>query len=292
MSYTNSILFKVQIITQIAIILIFYAFDFGANLQAVICGILLCLIGIPHGANDHLYRKDKTAIGMLKFLGIYLGIISLYVILWYLMPILALILFFLVSFHHFGQSNFENNKVWYSPSIIWGIILIVFPVIIHFEEAILIFKSMVGLGDFNQLIFNYNFTWPNIWQSISLILITVIYLFSLLRFQKKHFVSYFFQFLLLIIWYFITPLLFGFIVVFCLWHSMQSIDHQLTFYTSNFKKKKENFFIACIPFSLISLLGFIAYLYFFSFNVGTSFILLSLITLPHVLIMHKLYVSE
>jgi Brp/Blh family beta-carotene 15,15'-monooxygenase len=208
------------------------------------------------------------------------------------MPILALILFFLVSFHHFGQSNFENNKVWYSPSIIWGIILIVFPVIIHFEEAILIFKSMVGLGDFNQLIFNYNFTWPNIWQSISLILITVIYLFSLLRFQKKHFVSYFFQFLLLIIWYFITPLLFGFIVVFCLWHSMQSIDHQLTFYTSNFKKKKENFFIACIPFSLISLLGFIAYLYFFSFNVGTSFILLSLITLPHVLIMHKLYVSE
>ena len=289
MPYINSKLFTIQMILQLGILLLFYFIDFDAAFQAIFAGILLCLIGIPHGANDHLYRKDQTWFGMAKFLAVYLGIIAAYIILWCFLPLAALILFFVISFHHFGQSNFENDKVGYLPSIFWGILFLAFPVILHFDEAILIFKSMVGKGDFNELIFRVEPLQLANWQIATLILIGFTYLVSIFIYQKPYFIKYLFQFVLLCLWYFFTPLLFGFIVVFCLWHALQSTQHQVNFYTTFYKKTRAGFFIAMLPFSLISLLGFGLYLYFFSFNIGQSFILLSLITLPHVLVMHKLY---
>jgi Brp/Blh family beta-carotene 15,15'-monooxygenase len=289
MPYINSKLFTVQMILQLVMLFLLYFIDFGANLQAIFAGLLLCIIGIPHGANDHLYRIDKTWFGMAKFLGVYLGIIAAYIVSWYFLPLAALVLFFAVSFHHFGQSNFENEKVWYLPSILWGLILLAFPVILHFEEALLIFKSMIGQGDFNELIYKVETFKLVSWQIASLGMLSFIYLISIFIYQKENFLKYLFQLILISLWYVFTPLLFGFIVVFCLWHALQSTQHQLHFYTTFYNKLSRDFFIAMLPFSLISLLGFAFYLYFFSFNIGQSFILLSLITLPHVLVMHKLY---
>lgn len=289
MLYINSKLFSIQMILQLGILLLFYFVDFSANTQAVFAGILLCVVGIPHGANDHLYRKDQTWFGMAKFLAIYLGIIASYIVLWYFLPLMALILFFVVSFHHFGQSNFGNERIWYLPSILWGILLLAFPVVLHFNEAILIFKSMIGNGDFNEFIFKAERLQLTNWQIAALVLLSLIYLWSVFIYEKPHYIKYLFQFVLISIWYFFTPLLFGFIVVFCLWHALQSAQHQVNFYTTFYKKQRKDFFIAMLPFSLISLAAFGIYLYFFSFDIGQSFILLSLITLPHVLVMHKLY---
>ncbi|MDA9555573.1 Brp/Blh family beta-carotene 15,15'-dioxygenase [Pelobium sp.] len=289
MHYINSKLFWLQMVSQLVFLIIFNLIDFGAHLQAVVAGVFLCLLGIPHGANDHLYREDQTWVGMIKFLATYLGIIAVYILLWYLFPLAALILFFVVSFHHFGQSNFENDKVWHFPSILWGIILLAFPVILHFEEAVLIFKSMLGKGDFNKLIFEFKLEKLATWQIGSLLLLVLTYLFTIFNYNKQHFIKYFLQLVLISFWYFFTPLLFGFIVIFCLWHALQSAQHQVNFYVSFYHKKVADFLLAMLPFSLISLVGFAFYLYFFSFKIGESFILLSLITLPHVLVMHKLY---
>lgn len=292
MPYINSKLFSIQMILQLVMLILLYLIDFGADLQAIYAGVLLCIIGIPHGANDHLYRKDQTWFGMAKFLGVYLGIIAAYIMVWYFLPLAALILFFAVSFHHFGQSNFENERVWYLPSILWGILLLAFPVILHFEEALLIFKSMIGQGNFNELIFEVKPLKLVGWQIATLGLLSFIYLISIYIYQKQNFLKYLFQLILISLWYFFTPLLFGFILVFCLWHALQSTQHQVNFYFTFYKKLSKDFFIAMLPFSLISLVAFGLYLYFFEFNIGQSFILLSLITLPHVLVMHKLYKSH
>ncbi|MBD3750268.1 MAG: Brp/Blh family beta-carotene 15,15'-dioxygenase [Sphingobacteriales bacterium] len=289
MLYINSRLFKIQLIAQVALILLIFLISFSVSIQAVFAGILLCVVGIPHGANDHLYRKDQSSKGMLKFLGVYLGIIAAYAILWYLLPLVALILFFGISFHHFGQSNFENEEVAYLPSILWGLLLLAFPVIIHFQEAINIFKSMLDFGNFTQTATEFNLFDLRNWQIVSLLILVLVYNLSLYIYQRKYFLKYFLQLLMVSLWYFFTPLLFGFVIVFCLWHAMQSTQYQLNFYTQSLKKSKFNFFVAMLPFSLIALLGFGIFVYFFTFNVSQAFILLSLITLPHVLVMHKLY---
>lgn len=289
MPYINSRLFKAQLMVQVTLILLLIWFGFNAELQAVFAGILLCIVGIPHGANDHLYRKEKSGRGMFQFLATYLGIIAAYAVLWYLFPLVALILFFGISFHHFGQSNFENEKVAYLPSILWGVLLLAFPVIIHFQEAINIFKSMIDLGNFNQIDTSFDQVVLSNWQIISLLILALTYTSSLYIYQRKYFLKYFLQLLVVSLWYFFTPLLFGFVIVFCLWHALQSTQHQFNFYTESLQRNKFDFFVAMLPFSLIALLVFGLYIYFFSFNVGQSFILLSLITLPHVVVMHGLY---
>ncbi|KHJ36784.1 beta-carotene 15,15'-monooxygenase, Brp/Blh family [Pedobacter glucosidilyticus] len=289
MPYINSKLFTIQMILQFVLLLLFYLFYFGPITQVLLAGILLCSIGIPHGANDHLYRKEQNWLGMLKFLVLYLGIIAAYALLWYFIPLLALLVFFVVSFHHFGQSNFENENISYFPSILWGIVLLAFPVVLHLEEALFIFKAMIGKGNFNEFIYDTSPLTLTNWQIATLLLLGFAYLISIYIYQKQHLLKYCLQLVLVTLWYLFTPLLFGFIVVFCLWHALQSTQHQVIFYTQRYQKRKRDFFIAMLPFSLISLAGFAFYLYFFDFNIGQSFILLSLITLPHVLVMHRLY---
>jgi Brp/Blh family beta-carotene 15,15'-monooxygenase len=288
MKYINSKLFLAQAVIQIALIIWVLFFTVDLATQAILSGIFLCIVGIPHGSNDYLYREDRTTWGLIKFLASYLGIIALYALLWYYIPLAALILFFVISFHHFGQSNHENQSIWHLPSILWGVILIVLPVIIHFEEAILIFKSMLAYNQTYAIdqIYPTQFT---LWKMISISVLCIAYLVSIYLLEKKELLKYIIQFALITIWYFFTPLLFGFIMVFCLWHSFQSLRHQKSYFQSIVKSSSRYFYLAMLPFSSIALVAFAAYLYYFDFHIGGAFILLSLITLPHVLVTHRQY---
>ena len=272
MNYIESKLFKFQIIIQAILLLVFLSFNFNITLQSVFCGLLLCTVGIPHGANDYLFTKDKSTKGLIEFLAIYLAVIGLYVLVWWYMPLAALIIFFLISFHHFGQSNFENDKLLYLPSLFWGLWILAFPVLLNFDQAILIFNGMIHFDqsvNLNEQVLSH----ISDWQIYTASFIAIAYLFILYFFNRKYFWSYFIQFVLVSIWYLFTPLIFGFIVIFCLWHALQSIRHQSGFYEENTKEKRLPFWILMLPFSLIALVIFLAFVYFFGFKINEAFIL-------------------
>lgn len=291
MKYFGSSTFQFQLLFQLAGIVLFQLFDFSALTQALICGVALCVIGIPHGANDYLYRNDQSKAGLIKFLLRYVGIMALYLAAWWLMPVLALAIFFIISLHHFGQSNFENQQVWHIPSLLWGIWTLLLPVLLHYQEALLIFKSMVSLTGFEGDLKSESVSFE-IWQAVVMLIFSGVYTISLFYYERKAVIPYLIQFVLVTIWYIITPLLFGFIVVFCLWHSIQSLQHQSHYFKEVFSKSTRAFVYAMLPFSAIALLSFGAYVMFFEFNISLSFVLLSLISLPHVIVMHQLYKSE
>jgi Brp/Blh family beta-carotene 15,15'-monooxygenase len=289
--YCQSKLFQTQIALQLILIVIVYLFSFAADVQAIFCGILLCTVGIPHGSNDHLYRPDKSNFGMLKFLGVYLGTMFLYLGLWWIAPLLALILFFVISFHHFGQSNFENDSINYLPSWLWGIWVLVFPVLLHWNEASGIFQQMLSSNSlftpssFVDQSAIADFNWP-LWVMISL---AMLYLLSLIIYERRNIIHYSGQFILITIWYLVTPLLSGFIIFFCLWHALQSMRHQAMYFKQSTGGTLMEFLKAMLPFSLLALISFAVYVYFRGFQIAEAFILLSMITLPHVLVMHQLY---
>ncbi len=289
--YHQSKLFQTQIALQLILIVIVYLFSFAADVQAIFCGILLCTVGIPHGSNDHLYRPDKSNFGMLKFLGVYLGTMFLYLGLWWIAPLLALILFFVISFHHFGQSNFENDSINYLPSWLWGIWVLVFPVLLHWNEASGIFQQMLSSNSlftpssFVDQSAIADFNWP-LWVMISL---AMLYLLSLIIYERRNIIHYSGQFILITIWYLVTPLLSGFIIFFCLWHALQSMRHQAMYFKQSAGGTLMEFLKAMLPFSLLALISFAVYVYFRGFQIAEAFILLSMITLPHVLVMHQLY---
>lgn len=289
--YHQSKLFQTQIALQLILIVIVYLFSFAVDIQAIFCGILLCTVGIPHGSNDHLYRPDKSNFGMLKFLGIYLGTMLLYLGLWWIAPIVALILFFVISFHHFGQSNFENDSINYLPSWLWGMWVLVFPVLLHWKEATGIFRQMLSSNNlftpsfFAEQSAISDFSWP----LSAMITLGIFYLLSLIIYERQNILHYIVQFVLITIWYVISPLLSGFIIFFCLWHALQSMRHQSMYFKQSEGGTLLEFLKAMLPFSLLALLSFGVYVYFRGFQLAEAFILLSMITLPHVLVMHRLY---
>ncbi len=282
MSYITSQLFRFQWLAQLALIALFLAFDWPESVQAVLAGVLLVAVGIPHGANDYLYRKQVATSGLAAFTAVYLGVMGLYLGLWLLSPALALLLFFAISFHHFGQSNFENDKVLHGPALLWGLWILALPVLIHWDEALGIFSGMLGSG---EAPFRLS-------ANVRIVLaaaLAVAYFASIWRSERQHWKAYTLQWVLVSVWYLASPLLFGFVVVFCLWHSLQSLQHQVAAFKQMAAGSTVQFFKAQLPFALAALLGFAVYVYFRGFDVGEAFILLSLITLPHVLVMHRLY---
>ena len=287
--YIRSKLFQIQLAVQLALIAVFYFVPVPPLAQSILCGVLLCIVGIPHGSNDYLYRDDPSAFGILKFLAVYLGVIGLYILLWWFAPILAFVLFFLISFHHFGQSNFENESVRYLSSWLWGIWLIIVPVIFHWQEAFTIFNQMLSIHTNLTISSSDHYKDFNHLRIISLIFLGSIYLVSLFLFERKNILYYTIQFVVVTLWYWFTPLLTGFIIVFCLWHSLQSVRHQTIFFQQIFGGDLFQFLKKMLPFSAIALVAFGLYVYMRGFQISEAFILLSLITLPHVLVMHRLY---
>ena len=112
------------------------------QLSLLIFGLLV--VGIPHGALDHLtgFISNKKKIS-LKFIMIYLALMVPIFLLWYWFPLLGLIFFLIYSSWHFGQTDMEN---WQIKSkyigFVWGIILLGFLLLTHLDELNVVLKAL------------------------------------------------------------------------------------------------------------------------------------------------------
>ena len=101
----------------------------GVDVMLVVSLVLIGVLGIPHGAADHLiFNKlfPKQKHNQARFYALYLSGILVYSLLWFLGPLLALGLFILISAYHFGESNWQyyNWRSEFSKRFVyfnWGI---------------------------------------------------------------------------------------------------------------------------------------------------------------------------
>ena len=93
----------------------------------IISFFLIFFIGLPHGSFDGAVASlvgFKSKIQFLQFLFFYLALFFLVILFWLYFPIIALIIFILMTIIHFGLcdwTNFEINKFKYSVSFTYGI---------------------------------------------------------------------------------------------------------------------------------------------------------------------------
>ncbi len=288
MQYLKSYFFKIQIAVQVLLIALYLLLPhaYKDQVMSLIALILLLLVGIPHGANDLLYRKEKTLKGAAVFLFFYLGVMALYGLLWWWQPAVALAVFLIISVHHFGQSNFESDKKSFAPSWLWGLWLLVAPVSIHYQESIDIFAQMIHT---NTLAGSY--------ENLALLtryVLLLIYLIVAIFYVKKAWLEVLAQALLIALWYELSGLLAGFIIVFTLWHSSQSLFFQAKHY-SNMQSPKPSvafFVVNMMVFTLIAALFVYGISLFIPMSISVLFILLSIVTLPHVVVMDGIYKAK
>lgn len=249
----------------------------------------LMLIGVPHGAVDHLLKKDSKP--LVQFIAKYLLIITLNFILWIYAPKIALILFLIYSAFHFGESELEKLNQAHSlkKAIKGGLIgaLILFIVVFsHWQESISVLKNIQNL--LPQKLFEIKIS-PALYAS--LISAAFVGLYLCLFQNKKHFV----QLSLILFFGLFMPLIAAFSLYFICQHSFnawQDLKSGLSLNSIQLYKKAWPYLLGAIAV-FIGILGFNSMDELYLKNLWSNFfIFLSCISLPHIFFMHGFYAGQ
>jgi Brp/Blh family beta-carotene 15,15'-monooxygenase len=118
---------------------------FSNQIQIILGFTLIFSFGILHGSNDLLLienkKTKKNTFIFFKKLTLYVLIIFLSAILFYFMPLFALLLFIIVSAFHFGEQqwkeliSFYPNWICNSISFAYGLFILLLLFIFHTSEV-------------------------------------------------------------------------------------------------------------------------------------------------------------
>ncbi len=255
-------------------------------LDYTLFGMVLLTVGIPHGAIDHLTSNPHNSrSSLLPFLIQYILMIVGYTIIWYFFPILALGLFLTMSAYHFGQTHFLSriegsnflSILLFSARGGFCLMVIIFG---SFEESAAILDPII---DIRSII---GFQWAILGSLFGLSLI--LQRINSVKFNLNDLV----ELTLLPVLLYLTPLAVSFILYFGFWHSMPSMIAEYRYLKQYPCCRNLTAFVKqLMPFTLISLVGisiilWIGLTYFSNEEIVLLFfILISLISFPHILYM-------
>lgn len=245
----------------------------------LLIGLGFFTIGIAHGAIDHVTHQNiRNNVDLLKFIVSYVGKGVLLGLLWYWQADFALLAFLIFSAWHFGQADFEVWKLKSSLySFLWGATLLGLLLFNHYDETLTILEFLPGLVSLDYL----KTLPPN-----SVLFTQFIFYFigvALLIYTRNVFVlvSLFNLYLLSYL-----PLLISFGLFFIFQHS----QHGFTFLKNQLNISTKQFILKALPFSLAGSLFIVSFIFFTDQpNWGLFFILLSCLSMPHVISMNLFY---
>ena len=257
-------------------LLVFQQFQLGM-LSNLILIVGLLSIGLPHGALDHLYSVSNKLRIPWRFVGVYLGLGLLVLLLWYLLPVIALLIFLAYTAWHFGQADFEiwNLRSGFT-SFFWGSLVLALILGSHWIETNQILNQM-GIEIPKYLSFSFDFSQIN---TGLLAILGMLLLFT------RSFFSRIIETIVVLILGMGLPLLPAFVSYFVFQHSLHGWFHL----SNKLKLNHQKMWFQALPFTLGALVLFGVYLYLIQEpNWGQVFIFLSALSFPHVYYMHKSY---
>ena len=261
--------------------ILFQHVDLGL-LNWSILAIGMILIGIPHGAMDHVLTiRDRSLQSLALFILGYIAKGMLMLAIWIMSPLVGLSIFLLYSMWHFGQAEYEQEKV-YNPWLIFlrGFSVLSFILCTHLTEtnAIINVLSIPSLPDSVGLLSS-----SLLYESM-----TILLLITVLKQPRKNMIL---SSLSLILGIYL-PLLQAFGIYFVFHHSFLGWKH----IKNRLQKSNLQLWEISAPFSLTAIvtifLFFINTGYTFSDFAPLFFVILSCLSFPHVLEMHKFYMEK
>ena len=236
-------------------------------------------VGLSHGALDHLTsNKINTKKQLASFVGIYLLKGIMLGMVWFFLPDMALLIFIGYSAWHFGQADFKEWKLkqgW--QSFIWGLVVLMTILFFHFEEMNWILLQIPDLNAV-QLLKKISETQMLFFQILILGLGLI-----MAAFHKSKFILFTLTYLLLSS---MLPLLVAFGIYFVGQHSMHGWRHL----SVGLNESSSRLWLKSLPFSFGGACIILYFIFFAGSNyVGMFFIILSCLSIPHVLSMHHFY---
>jgi len=277
------------------------------NISSILCLLLILIIGVSHGSLDHIKGKKLLRLFNIKSTSIfyfaYILISALVILTWILLPSITLIIFLMIASYHFGKEDtqFLINERSYFTQILYffkGFLIILAPLYFHFQETIAIFKLL--LIDNEVFYSSLNFIETNYVIQIGIFFSTLSSIFLFLKnFEIKKFVVFLDYFSILILNYYLSPLI-AFTVYFCFLHSIRhSISLAIDLDPNSIVNGFRLFVKKALPLTILTaVFSFIAlYLLNNSYNLDSAilkiiFIGLASLTFPHILLEYFLEKNE
>ena len=286
--------------------LIIFKFN-NLSISPLICLLLILTIGVSHGSLDHVKGKKLFNILNIKKISIFYFLYTLIaisvIILWIIIPSISLMIFLLVASFHFGKEDTQfliSENSYFNQLLFFlkGLLIILAPMFFHFDETITIFKFL--LID-NEIFYStLEFIEVNKILPIGIILSTLscVYLF-LRKFEIKKFIIFLDFFSILILNYYLSPLV-AFTIYFCFLHS---IRHSITLIyeidKNDFKNGLKVFSKKVLPLTILTAIFCLIGLYLLNNNYDFNssilkiiFIGLASLTFPHILLEYFLEKNE
>ena len=277
------------------------------NISPLICLLLILTIGVSHGSLDHVKGKKLFNILNISKISIfyfsYILIAILVIIIWIKIPFISLMCFLLVAAYHFGKEDTQflmNENSYFNQLLFFlkGLLIIAAPMFFHFDETIIIFKLL--LVD-NEIFYStLEFIEVNKIVPIAIILSSLSGICLLLRkFEIKKFIIFLDYFSILVLNYYLTPLV-AFTIYFCFLHS---IRHSITLIyeidKNDFKNGLKIFGQKALPLTVLTAIFCLIGLYLLNNNYDFNssilkiiFIGLASLTFPHILLEYFLEKNE
>lgn len=304
MRHTNQLLtILTAFITLSAILMAFLVPELldAASIWVLIASVFI--IGIPHGAIDHiiaaeLYELNQTLKGHLLFYSSYLLIMIVVGALWIFYPVAGMIFFLVISIYHFGQADMEDflkpkefgNRIFHinRGGMIIGLIV--------FSDPGTTYPIMADAMRISRDSFSTFMPDANTALLVVLSVYILVSLFAIGFRRITNLQSYLTDSAMLAACLILTGPLVGFAIYFAFWHSAGHINEMRQFFASKGKTLTvKKFYLKSLPFTVVSIAG-LALLVFVNSQLNMEnqflslmFILISVLTLPHMLIVEKMY---
>lgn len=272
--------------------------------QYLLLAVGTIAIGIPHGATDNaIYLRLVDRPRRFGFYVTYIAVAAVYGFLWIVAPKISLILFLIISIYHFGQSNLfytagPDTMLWKRLGYLgWGAFSVFTPILYRYEEARPIVVTLIGYDPISVEVAH------DVAPFVGALLLglNVATLAILRRFGsigREDLVKELFSFVLLYVLYATAPLYVSFIVYWAFWHSLNSvIEITRIWNTDDFLHRVARFFRSAAPLTIVTFGGIAAIFWIVGaygsrdILIATFFVIIAAITLPHTVIMERLYRS-
>jgi len=271
--------------------------DIEIPFKNIICFFLISIIGVSHGALDHIKGYKLMEVYKINnkylFYPVYIFCCLLVIFFWIIFPSVTLILFLLVASYHFGKEDSCVGSIIKKKFInlfylFKGSVVVVAPLFFHTEETLQIFKI---LGD-NLIMTHENFL-------VSLLLISFIANIFIMQWSNNSgfFLADWVTIFTLNI--FFSPLV-AFTIYFCFLHSVRhSFGLIYEINKKNFKNGLKKFLKRALPLTLVTAILFIFGVYILTNYyvlddaiMKVIFIGLASLTFPHILLEYLIEKNE
>ena len=276
-------------------------------ISPIICLILILIIGVSHGSLDHIKGQRLFKILNIKqfyfFYFTYILIAISVIIIWIFKPSISLLLFLIIASYHFGKEDtqFLINKHSILNICLYffkGLLIVLAPLFFHFNETVNIFKFLLVENEAFYSMLAFIETMQILTIGIILSTLSSIFLF-LKEFEMKKFIIFLDYFSILILNYYLSPLV-AFTIYFCFLHSFRhSISLIFEIDNLNFNNGLMIFIKKAIPLTILTAILCLISIIFLksSYELDSSilkviFIGLASLTFPHILLEYLLEKNE